>query len=84
MQSLTLKNFLGVNISVGLPLFEGSEGDIFVRSSPYANLKGPEFRATVTTKMGRFDQVNLCLGVLEREDIALVAEARTLCGLWPL
>ena len=50
MQKLTLKHFLAVNISVSLTLFKGFEGDVFFRTSPHANLKGPGSRATVTTK----------------------------------
>ena len=46
-------------------LFEGFEGEVFFRPSPHANLKDPESGATVTTKMKFFDQVTLCLGVLE-------------------
>ena len=50
-------------------------------SSPYANLKSPGSRDTVTTKMERFDQVSLCLSILKRKAIVLVAEARALYGV---
>ena len=46
--------------------------------SPHAHLKGPESEATVTTKMEFFDQVISCLGILEMQTNALVAEARDL------
>ena len=58
--------------------FEGFEGDVFFRSSPHANLKAPESKVIITTKMEFFDQVTLCLGLLERKTNALVAEARPL------
>ena len=61
-------------------LFEGFEGEIFFRPSPHANLKGTESGATVTTKMEFFDQVTICLGILEMQTNALVAEARDLYG----
>ena len=59
-----------------LPLFEGFEEEVFFRPSPHANLKGPESRTAVTAKMEFFDQVTLCLGILEMQTNALVAEAR--------
>ena len=65
-------------ILVSLPLFEGFEEDIFFWPSPHAILKGPKFRATAKTKMEFFDQVSLCLGILERSTNVLVAEAITL------
>ena len=59
-----------------MPLFERFELETFFRPSAHANLKGPESRATVTTKTEFSDQVTLCLGILEMETNALVAEAR--------
>ena len=67
-------------ISASLPLFEGFEGEVFFRPSPHADLKGPESGATATTKMEYFDQVTLCLGILEMQTKALAAEARALYG----
>ena len=61
-----------------LPFFEGFEGDVSFRSSPHANLNGPGSMATVATKMERFDQVNLCLGILKRKAIVLVAKTLAL------
>ena len=66
------------NKSANLLLFEGFEAEIFFRPSPHANLKGTESGATVTTKMEFFDQVALCVGILEMQANALVAEARAL------
>ena len=39
-------------------------------------MKGPESGATATTKMEFFDQVTLCLGILEMQTNAIVAEER--------
>ena len=66
--------------SASLSLFEGFEGEAFFRSSPHVNLKGPESGATVITKMEFFNQVILCLDILEMKTNALVAEARVLYG----
>ena len=63
-----------------MPLFEGFEEEVFFRPSLHANLKGPESGANVATKMEFFDQVTLCLGILEMQTNALVAEARALYG----
>ena len=60
-----------------MPLFEGFQEEVFFRPFPHANLRGPESRATVTTKMEFFDQVTFCL---ERQTNALVTEARALYG----
>ena len=46
--------------SVSLMLFERFEGDEFFGSSPHENLKDPGSKATVTTKIERFDQVTVC------------------------
>ena len=43
-------------------------------------MKGPESGAIVTTKMEFFDQVTLCLGILEMQTNALVVEASALYG----
>ena len=77
-QSLTLKYFWQLMSSVNLLLFKGIEGDVFPRPSPHANLKGPRFRSTATTKMELFDKITLCLSTLERKTIVLVPEKRTL------
>ena len=63
-----------------LLLFEGFEWDIFFRPSPHANLKGPWSGASAKTKMEFFDQVSLCLGILEKSTNVMVAEAVTWCG----
>ena len=78
-QSLTL---LAVNILNKSTLFEAFEGDVF--RSPPANLKGCGSRTVATIKMELFDQVILCLGILKRNTIVLVAGARALCGVWPI
>ena len=56
------------------------DSNVFFRPSPHANLRGTESRATATNKMEFFDHVTLCLGILERNTNALVAEARALYG----
>ena len=66
-----------------MSFFEGFEGEVFSRPSPHANLKGPESGATATTKMEFFDQVTLCLGILEMQTNGLIAEARALYREWP-
>ena len=82
MQSLTLKRPLAVNnILSKSAAFEGFEEDVFLRTSPYANLIGPKSRTTVTTKMELFDQTTLCLSILERKSIVLVALPRVLYGV---
>ena len=68
MQSLTLKHFLAVNIL-----------SVFCRPFSHANLNDPGSRATTTTRMELFDQVTLCVGILETKTI--VAEARALYGV---
>ena len=77
MQSFTLKHLF----SVSLPLFERFQGDAFVRPFPHANLKDRGFRITASTNMGLFNQVTLCLDILEKKTIVLVAEARVLYGV---
>ena len=77
MQSLTLKYLF----SVSLPLFERFQGDAFVRPFLHANLKDRGFRITASTNMELFNQVILCLDILERKTIVLVAEARVLYGV---
>ena len=67
--------------SVSLMLFERLEGDEFFGSSPHENLKDPGSKATVTTKIERFDQVTVCLGILERKAIVLMAEVRASYGV---
>ena len=83
MKSLTLKHFWQLIPSVNLLLFKGFEGDIFFRSSPHTNLKGPRSRGTTTTKMELFDQVTLCLGTLESKTIILEAETRAFYVVQP-
>ena len=46
-------------------------------------MKGPESGATVTPKMEFFDQVTLCLAILEMQTNALVPEGRALYREWP-
>ena len=70
MQSLALKYFLAVKIL-----------SVFCRSFSHANLNDPVSRATTTTRIELFDQVTLCVGILETKTIALVAEARALYGV---
>ena len=70
MQSLALKHFLAVKIL-----------SVFCRLFSHANLNDPGSRATATTKMELFDQVTLCLGILETKTIILVAETRALYGV---
>ena len=69
MQSLALKYFLAVKIL-----------SVFCRPFSHANLNDPGSRATTTTtRMELFDQVTLCVGILETKTI--VAEARALYGV---
>ena len=63
---------------VTLPLFGGFQGNVFSRSSPHVNLVDCGSRTTATTKMELFNKVTLCLGILERKVIVLVAEAKVL------
>ena len=70
MESLTLKYFLAVRIL-----------SVFCRPFSHANLNDPGSRAIATTKMELFDQVTLCVGILETKTIVLVTEARALYGV---
>ena len=70
MESLALKYFLAVKIL-----------SVFCRPFSHANLNDPGSRATATTKMELFDQVALCVGILETKTIVLVAEASSLYGV---
>ena len=70
MESLALKYFLAVRIL-----------SVFCRPFSHANLNDPGSRATATSKMELFDQVTLCVGILETKTIVLVTEARALYGV---
>ena len=70
MQSLSLKHFLAVKIL-----------SVFCRPFSHANLNDPGSRATATTKMELFNQVTLCVGILETKTIVLIAKARALYGV---
>ena len=70
MESLALKYFLAVMIL-----------SVFCRPFSHANLNDPGSRATATSKMELFDQVTLCVGILETKTIVLVTEARALYGV---
>ena len=76
MQSLPSSTPWKLISSIILPSFEGFEGDVFFRPFPHANLIGRGSTATATIKMELFDQVTLCLGILKKKTIVLVAEAR--------
>ena len=83
MQSLAFKQFRQLISSVNLPLFEGFEKDIFFQPSPHANLKGHGSNTTATSKIEPCVtlylvtyEVTMCMGILERKTILLVAKAR--------
>ena len=83
MQSLAFKQLPAVNILSQSIAFEGFEKDIFFRPSPHANLKGHGSKTTATSKIEpcvtlylATYEVTMCMGILERKTILLVAEAR--------